>query len=99
MAERLKLTGNETLANAQLVKARESTDSGWPDVGFLAPLHPFGDWLVDKVLATVGVATRRRSSSQKWTVPCSACRACTPTGVVTRSLWSGWPSPSTSARR
>ncbi len=54
VAERLKLTGNETLANAQLVKARESTDSGWPDVGFLAPLHPFGDWLVDKVLATVG---------------------------------------------
>ena len=54
VAERLKLTGNETLANAQLDKARETTDSGWPDVGFLAPLHPFGDWLVDKVLATVG---------------------------------------------
>jgi superfamily II DNA or RNA helicase len=54
VAERLKLTGNEALANAQLVKARETTDSGWPEVGFLAPLHPFGDWLVDKVLATVG---------------------------------------------
>ncbi|MEZ5380501.1 MAG: DEAD/DEAH box helicase [Microthrixaceae bacterium] len=54
IVDRLKLTGNDTLANSALEKARETTDSGWPEVGFLSPLHPFGDWLVDKVLASVG---------------------------------------------
>ena len=98
VAERLKLTGNETLAN------RSWSRPGSP------PIRAGPTWASSHrcIRLATGwstrcwprwVVTRRRSSSQMWTSPCSACRACTPTGVVTRSLWSGWPSPSTSARR
>ena len=52
--ERLRFTGDTDLAESQLTRARESTKSTWPEVGFLSPLHPFIDWLADKVLASVG---------------------------------------------
>lgn len=54
VAERMKLTADPHVANIQLAGARESTDSQWPQVGYLSPLHPFLDWLVDKVLVMVG---------------------------------------------
>ncbi len=54
IAERLRLTGDDHIAQQQLDRARESTKSQWPEVGYLSPLHPFIDWLVDKVLVQVG---------------------------------------------
>lgn len=54
VAERLQLTADMTVATSQLIRARESTDSQWPTVGYLSPLHPIIDWLVDKVLVMVG---------------------------------------------
>ncbi len=54
LTERLKVTANPTVATDRLDAARAATDSQWPDVGFLSPLHPLVDWLVDKVLVQVG---------------------------------------------
>lgn len=54
VAERLRLTADRFVAEQQLARARESTKSSWPEVGHLSPLHPFIDWLVDKVLVRVG---------------------------------------------
>ncbi|HTN99895.1 MAG TPA: DEAD/DEAH box helicase, partial [Microthrixaceae bacterium] len=54
ITERMKLTADMTVADSQLTRARESTDSQWPTVGYLSPLHPIIDWLVDKVLVMVG---------------------------------------------
>ena len=54
IAERLRLTGDEHVAEAALTRARESSSSQWPEIGHLSPLHPFIDWLVDKVLVAVG---------------------------------------------
>lgn len=54
VTERLKLSADPTIANDQLKRAREATDSQWPTVGYLSPLHPIIDWLVDKVLVLVG---------------------------------------------
>lgn len=54
IAERLKLTGDIEMAEAQLAKARNSTSSIWPDIAYLSPQHPFTEWLVDKLLVSVG---------------------------------------------
>ena len=54
ITERLRLTGTPHAAEAALAAARASTDSQWPSVGYMSPLHPMLDWLVDKVLANVG---------------------------------------------
>ncbi|MEQ8717735.1 MAG: helicase-related protein [Acidimicrobiales bacterium] len=54
IAERLKVTASPEVANSQLDEARASTESSWPEVSFLSPLHPFVDWLVDKVLVDIG---------------------------------------------
>ena len=54
-----------TSPSRKLDEARQSEDSQWPEVGYLSPLHPLVDWLVDKVLVGVGrnqapIITRRR---------------------------------------
>ncbi len=54
IAERIKLSTDKEIAETQLEKARNATNSSWPDVGYLSPLHPLVDWLVDKVLLSVG---------------------------------------------
>ena len=54
VAERLRITADDHIANLQLARAREASDSSWPEVGYLSPLHPFVDWLTDKVLVAVG---------------------------------------------
>jgi superfamily II DNA or RNA helicase len=56
IADRIKVTGDQHHAEAALAEARSGKDSTsqWPVVGFLSPLHPLVDWLVDKVLANVG---------------------------------------------
>lgn len=54
ITERFRLTADRQGAEAHLKRARDSTTSSWPDIGFLSPLHPFLDWLADKVLLAVG---------------------------------------------
>lgn len=54
VVDRLKITGDRATAGHQLEQARQSEDSQWPEVGFLSPLHPLVDWLVDKVLVGIG---------------------------------------------
>ncbi len=54
VAERFLLTGDKVAAEAKLETARNSTKSSWPTIGYLSPLHPFLDWLVDKVLMRMG---------------------------------------------
>lgn len=52
--ERIKITADRDVAQSRLDVARASTDSTWPDVAYLSPLHPMLDWLVDKLLVLVG---------------------------------------------
>jgi superfamily II DNA or RNA helicase len=52
--ERLKLTADRHVAEEMLRRARESTDSLWPEVLYLSSQHPVIDWLVDKVLVRLG---------------------------------------------
>jgi len=54
VAERIRITADPTVAQRRLDVARASTDSAWPDVAYLSPLHPLIDWLVDKLLVMVG---------------------------------------------
>lgn len=54
IATRLRMSGDHHTAEVALARARESSTSTWPEVGHLSPLHPFVDWLVDKVLVAVG---------------------------------------------
>src|SRR5690606_19755786 len=54
LTDRIRVTASREVAERRLEVARESTDSTWPDVAYLSPLHPLLDWLVDKVLVQVG---------------------------------------------
>src|SRR5205085_1643008 len=54
ITDRIRLTGDTHRAQAALADAQASTESQWPRVGHLSPLHPAVDWLVDKVLAKIG---------------------------------------------
>ncbi len=54
VAERFKITADRADAERHLEQARNASDSSWPETGYLSPLHPFVDWLVDKVLLQVG---------------------------------------------
>lgn len=54
ITDRIRLTGDTHHADAALAEARAATDSQWPRLGHLSPLHPTVDWLVDKVLAKIG---------------------------------------------
>ena len=54
VAERFRVTADVDAAEQHLQRARESSDSTWPETGFLSPLHPFVEWLVDKVLVSFG---------------------------------------------
>lgn len=54
LTERIKVTADRDVAQHRLDAARASTDSTWPDVAYLSPLHPLMDWLVDKLLVLVG---------------------------------------------
>jgi len=52
--ERLRVSGSATFAEQRLAKARRETDSTWPDVGFLAPVHPVLDWASDRAVTRFG---------------------------------------------
>jgi superfamily II DNA or RNA helicase len=53
ITERLRVTADAWVAEEQLKDARARTDSMWPQVGHLSPLHPMLAWLSDKVLVSV----------------------------------------------
>lgn len=54
VAERMIMTFDRDLAQAQLDQARESSDTLWPGVSFLSDIHPVVEWLTDKVLVQFG---------------------------------------------
>ena len=54
IVERLRVTGDVVVAEHALKRARETKKSMWPEIGHLSPLHPFLDWITDKVLVAVG---------------------------------------------
>lgn len=54
IAERLRLSGSVEFSEARLDRARKSTDSAWPDVHFLAPIHPVLDWAADRSISRFG---------------------------------------------
>ncbi len=54
LVDRVLITADPVVANRKLDEARQSETSQWPEVGYLSPLHPMVDWLVDKVLVGIG---------------------------------------------
>lgn len=54
ITERLKITADTQVANDKLSQAHNDDKTNWPAVSYLSPLHPFVEWLTDKVLVTVG---------------------------------------------
>ncbi|WP_224275693.1 DEAD/DEAH box helicase [Streptomyces sp. LS1784] len=51
---RLRVTFSKELAGKRLQAARDSSETLWPNVSFLADIHPVIDWLTDKVLVEIG---------------------------------------------
>ena len=52
MLERFSLATDETVAQAQLVRAlTDDSDSSWPEAHYLSPLHPVLDWAADRALS------------------------------------------------
>ncbi|MFF7242322.1 SNF2-related protein [Embleya sp. NPDC008237] len=54
IAERMLLTFDRGLADRKLTEARDSSSTIWPTVSFLTDIHPFVEWLTDKVLVRFG---------------------------------------------
>ena len=52
--KRLRLTGSPDLARERLTRAQRAQDSSWPDVHFLAPIHPVLDWAGDRAIGRFG---------------------------------------------
>lgn len=50
---RLRLTFSPRLGSRRLKAALESSDSQWPNVSFVSPIHPVMDWVTDKALASL----------------------------------------------
>ncbi|GAA5120725.1 DEAD/DEAH box helicase [Haloechinothrix salitolerans] len=54
VAERIRLSGQRRFAEERLDKARADGDTLWPDVGYLAPVHPVLEWATSRALARFG---------------------------------------------
>ncbi|RLL69309.1 SNF2-related protein [Streptomyces sp. Z26] len=54
LGKRMVLSFDRSLAQDELVKAREATDSIWPAVSYVSDIHPVVEWLTDKVLVQFG---------------------------------------------
>lgn len=54
IVDRLRVSGSVEFCEGRLDKARKSTDSAWPDVHFLAPIHPVLDWAADRSVSRLG---------------------------------------------
>jgi ERCC4-related helicase len=50
---RLRITFSPELGERRLQAARDSSDTQWPSVSFVSPIHPVLDWVVDKALAAL----------------------------------------------
>lgn len=53
VVNRIRLSAQPSFAEQRLAKARASGDTLWPDVSFLAPIHPALEWATNRVLAGV----------------------------------------------
>lgn len=51
---RIRLSAQPRYAEQRLAKARADGDTLWPDVGFLAPIHPVLEWATSRALARFG---------------------------------------------
>jgi superfamily II DNA/RNA helicase len=52
--KRLRLTGSTKYAQSRLDRAQSLEDTAWPDVHFLAPIHPVLDWAAERAVARFG---------------------------------------------
>ena len=52
--KRLRLTGSAKYGRERLEKAQALEDTAWPDVHFLAPIHPVLDWAAERAVARFG---------------------------------------------
>ncbi|MCV7206362.1 helicase [Mycolicibacterium peregrinum] len=52
--KRLRLTGSTKYAQSRLDRAQALEDTAWPDVHFLAPIHPVLDWAAERAVARFG---------------------------------------------
>ncbi|WP_292981696.1 DEAD/DEAH box helicase [Mycobacterium sp.] len=52
--KRLRLTGSSKYAQSRLDRAQAVEDKAWPDVHFLAPIHPVLDWAGERAVARFG---------------------------------------------
>jgi superfamily II DNA or RNA helicase len=77
VTERLRLSASDAFAGQRLDKARRETDSTWPDVHFLGPIHPVLDWAADRALSRFG----------RTEVPVLVGDVAEPT-FLTQSVWS-----------
>lgn len=53
---RIRLSAQPRFAEQRLAKARADGDTLWPDVGYLAPIHPVLEWATSRALARFGRA-------------------------------------------
>ncbi|RCW45882.1 SNF2 domain-containing protein [Halopolyspora algeriensis] len=49
--DRIRLSAQPGFAEERLAKARAEGDTLWPDVGYLAPIHPVLEWATSRALA------------------------------------------------
>ncbi|MAU84680.1 MAG: helicase [Gordonia sp.] len=52
--KRLRLTGSAGSAQERLTRAQKDEKTSWPDVHFLAPIHPVLDWAGDRAVGRFG---------------------------------------------
>jgi ERCC4-related helicase len=52
--KRLRLTGSTKYAQSRLDRAQALEDTAWPDVHYLAPIHPVLDWAAERAVARFG---------------------------------------------
>ncbi|MGC5258216.1 DEAD/DEAH box helicase [Gordonia sp. DT218] len=52
--KRLRLTGSAGFAQERLARAQRDEKTSWPDVHFLAPIHPVLDWAGDRAVGRFG---------------------------------------------
>ncbi|WP_431839950.1 DEAD/DEAH box helicase [Gordonia hongkongensis] len=51
---RLRLSGSKGFAQERLTRAQKAEKTSWPDVHFLAPIHPVLDWAGDRAVGRFG---------------------------------------------